>query len=81
MTSTPERLRLLVALAALVVALFALAVQGCGLERPPDPPGLDCDAIDRAEERFPDECGDPVDAGEDEDAGASEDDASEDDAG
>ena len=32
------------------------AVSACGLARPPDPPPFDCAAIDRASERFPDEC-------------------------
>jgi hypothetical protein len=56
MISTPDHLRMLVALVTLIAA------QGCGLERPPDPPPFDCATIDRAEERFPDECGEPVDA-------------------
>ena len=44
-----------------VLALWLLA--GCPATPPPDPPGLDCGAIDRPEERFPEECGD---AGEEE---------------
>lgn len=31
---------------------------GCPVPPPPDPPGVDCNAIDRPEERFPEECGD-----------------------
>jgi hypothetical protein len=31
---------------------------GCPVPPPPDPPGLDCAEIDRAEERFPEECSD-----------------------
>ncbi len=37
---------------------------GCGLGPPASVPPFDCDRIDRAGERFPDECG--GDAGEDE---------------
>ena len=60
MTSIPERISRLLLLASLV------CVAGCGLERPPDPPPFDCATIDRAAERFPDECGPvvPDDAGE-----------------
>ena len=64
MTSTPEFLRFVVVASALLTL-----TPGCGLERPADPPAFDCAAIDRAAERFPDECGEPVDAGPDEDAG------------
>ncbi len=66
MTSSPDRWSLLL-LAALACA------PGCGLERPPDVQPFDCETIDRAEERFPDECGEAVDedAG-DEDAGDEE---------
>lgn len=58
MTSTSDLVR--------VLALVALS--GCGLTRPPDPAPFDCETIDRAEERFPDRCGQPeedagVDAG------------------
>lgn len=76
MTSTRDAARRL-----LIASLGALALEACGLERPPDPPPLDCAAIDRAAERFPDEC---ADAGPDPDAGteadAGGDDASADDA-
>jgi hypothetical protein len=72
MTSTPERLR-----AVVVIGLLAFA-QACGLERPPDPPPFDCAQIDRAAERFPDECGEPMDAGPDDDAGTPADDAATD---
>jgi len=37
---------------------FSLLAAGCPATPPPDPPGLDCDAVDRPEERFPEECGD-----------------------
>ncbi|MCZ7681873.1 MAG: hypothetical protein M5U28_25000 [Sandaracinaceae bacterium] len=48
--------------------LALVALSGCGLTRPPDPAPFDCETIDRAEERFPDRCGQPeedagVDAG------------------
>jgi hypothetical protein len=43
--------------------LWLCAGAGCPATPPPDPPGLDCDAIDRPEERFPEEC---ADAGEEE---------------
>ncbi len=46
-----------------IAATLVLVVGGCGLERPPDPPPLDCATIDRAAERFPDECAEPADAG------------------
>ena len=50
-----------------IVAISILAVaSGCGLPRPEDPAPLDCLAIDRAAERFPEECGkatDEADAG------------------
>ena len=49
-----------------LVLLIAAIVSGCGLERPADPPGLDCTTTERAAERFPDECG--PDAGEEPDA-------------
>ncbi len=76
MTSTPDIFR---ALAFAALALVGSA-PGCGLDRPPDPPPFDCATIDRAAERFPDECGEPVDAGPDEDTGAEQD-AGEPDAG
>jgi hypothetical protein len=80
MTSTPERLRVRGGVVAVVIATLAV-MHGCGLERPPDPPPFDCAAIDRAEERFPDECGEPVDAGPEEDAGVAADAGPSDDAG
>lgn len=40
------------------LALSLLASAGCPATPPPDPTGLDCGAIDRPEERFPEECGD-----------------------
>lgn len=49
---------------ACLVALAALA-SGCWLEPTQEPPPFDCANIDRAEERFPVECGDggvPMDA-------------------
>jgi hypothetical protein len=49
------------------LALWLLASAGCPATPPPDPPGLDCAAIDRPEERFPEECADA--GGEAEDAG------------
>ena len=49
MISTPERIA--------VALVMLVAAQGCGLERPQDPPPFDCEAIDRADERFPEECG------------------------
>jgi hypothetical protein len=67
MTSTPDRLRNGFRVGVVLVALAS--AQACGLERPPDPPPFDCATIDRAAERFPEECGEPVDAGEEVDAG------------
>lgn len=49
--------------AALVLVTVALG--GCWLSEPSAPPAFDCATIDRATERFPDECGDagaPTDA-------------------
>lgn len=46
----------------LMVGVFAATAVGCGLERPNDPPPFDCERIDRAEERFPEECGPAPDA-------------------
>ncbi|MBK8412153.1 MAG: hypothetical protein IPL19_29795 [Sandaracinaceae bacterium] len=57
----------------LCVALLALHVSvlsGCWPGESSAPPPFDCEAIDRAAERFPDECGD---AGVPEDAGAASD--------
>lgn len=47
-----------------------VATSGCGLPLPPDPPPFECDAIDRAAERFPEECGDEGDGDETPDGGA-----------
>ncbi len=57
------------------VALVGLA--GCGLPRPADPPPFDCASVDRAEERFPDRCGEDTgvideDAAEGDDAGVAD---------
>jgi hypothetical protein len=49
-------------LAALTCALLCA---GCPLRAPPDPEPIVCDEIERAEERFPDEC---TDAGANEDS-------------
>jgi hypothetical protein len=43
----------------------ALLLVGCPLPPPPAAQPIDCEAIDRAEERFPEECGDPDAAPED----------------
>lgn len=51
-------------------AAVALWLAGCGLTRPSDPPPLDCASLDRAAERFPDECGE---SSEEPDAGVGED--------
>jgi hypothetical protein len=41
-----------------ILALFALAAfAACGLEKPAPPRPIVCSEIDRAEERYPDECG------------------------
>jgi hypothetical protein len=48
-----------------LVLLLSIALTGCWIEAPPPTPPFDCAAIDRAAERFPDECGD---AGVDPDA-------------
>jgi hypothetical protein len=56
------------------VAVLALSLgiaSGCRLDPPPPLPAFDCAAIDRAPERFPEEC---ADAGEP-DAGTSDTDA------
>jgi hypothetical protein len=58
---------------AFLLALCALS-QGCALRRPPAPKDIDCAEIDRAEERFPDECGEPE---PDSDGGSGEDAAKE----
>ncbi|HEX6245593.1 MAG TPA: hypothetical protein VFZ61_31935 [Polyangiales bacterium] len=39
-------------------ALACCAASGCALPPPPAPRDIDCEQIDRAEERFPEECGD-----------------------
>jgi hypothetical protein len=44
------------------ILVFVVVACGCGLPRPSDPAPFDCSAIDRAAERFPEECGE--DAGE-----------------
>lgn len=69
MTSASERTL------ALLAALHLAAVGGCALSRPPDPPPFDCADFDRADERFPDRCGDDagVEENEDDDAGVGED--------
>jgi len=44
--------------------LVVVVEAGCGLQRPADPAPFDCAAIDRAAERFPEECGEAeADAG------------------
>jgi hypothetical protein len=43
--------------AALLGAALGLA-SGCRIEPPPPLPPFDCATIDRAPERFPEECGD-----------------------
>lgn len=50
---------------------IVLGSLGCGLRRPADPAPFDCAAIDRAAERFPEECAEGEDAGsgETQDAG------------
>lgn len=53
MTSIPERL-------ALAIGLAAAVLTGCTVKRPPDPPPFDCARIDRAAERFPEECGEEM---------------------
>lgn len=60
--------------AIVAISILAVAASGCGLPRPEDPAPFDCMAIDRAAERFPEECGeatDEVDAGT-EDTGAED---------
>jgi hypothetical protein len=51
------------------IAFVCLAA--CGLEKPAPPRPIVCSEIDRAEERFPDECG-PSDSGAP-DAGSTDD--------
>lgn len=53
MTSISDRL-------LVVIGLAFSSLAGCAVERPPDPPPFDCARIDRAEERFPEECGKEV---------------------
>lgn len=57
-----------------LLALSASALPGCWPDPSSAPPPFDCASIDRAEERFPEECGDagviddaevPSDGGED----------------
>lgn len=65
---------------ALVVAAVALGLSACGLAPPAEPPPFDCAQIDRAEERFPDECADAgpdLDAGDGDDGGVGDVDASD----
>jgi hypothetical protein len=50
------------------LALWLCAGAGCPATPPPDPPGLDCGAIDRPEERFPEECADAGEGEEETDA-------------
>jgi hypothetical protein len=51
-----------------------LALGGCAVQPPPDPRALDCATLDRAAERFPEECGEPAsDAGVGDDASTGED--------
>jgi hypothetical protein len=40
------------------LALVCCAAFGCALPPPPAPRDIDCEQIDRADERFPEECGD-----------------------
>lgn len=55
----------------LIVVLLAAS---CAVKRPPAPRPIDCEQIERAEEKFPDECGEPVDP---DDEPAAEESASE----
>ena len=64
MTSRDLRLRLG------LLTLSLMSAPGCWPAESEAPPPFDCDAIDRAEERFPEECGD---AGVSEDAGVPSD--------
>jgi hypothetical protein len=41
----------------LLSSLWLVACAGCALPPPPAPRDIDCAQIDRAEERFPEECG------------------------
>ena len=59
--TTDQRLGLTCACACLLVA--------CALKAPPEPEPILCDEIERAEERFPEEC---TDAGVDADADAAQ---------
>lgn len=54
-------------LAVIGALALGLALGGCALTRPPDPPPFDCADFDRADERFPDRCGEDAGAEEDED--------------
>jgi hypothetical protein len=47
--------------------LVLLTLVGCAIKPPPAPHPIECDKLDRAEERFPDQCGEASDAGEDSD--------------
>jgi len=42
-------------------ALCMLLLAGCPLPPPPAPEPIECEQIERAEERFPEECGDAED--------------------
>ena len=46
---------------------LALSLLGCAVKAPPEPRPLDCETLDRAAERFPEECGEA-----DQDASASD---------
>ena len=69
-----QRRRMRRGLCALLVSLC-----GCAVQAPPSPRALDCNTLDRAAERFPDECGEAeedaaaedasIEAGETSDAG------------
>jgi hypothetical protein len=53
---------------AALACLVSLA--GCPLPPPPTPRPIDCEEIERAQERFPEQCGES-DAGSEDDAEAS----------
>jgi hypothetical protein len=42
--------------------LLLLLLAGCAVQPPPEPRPIVCEEIDRAAERFPDECGELGDA-------------------
>jgi hypothetical protein len=70
MTSDRRPTRWRAARTKLTCLLAASALsQACALRRPPAPEAIECEEIDRAEERFPDECGEAAaDAGAESDA-------------